>query len=200
MFRVGIVQEQDVVNAKVRVVFPDYDQMLSWWLFIAVPKTQNDKAYWIPDIGEQVLCFMDEHDEDGAVLGAIYSQVDTTPVQSADKWHITMQDGAVFEYDRSSSQFLMSLPLGGSVTITANQVTIQIDASGNVNVTAKQDANLTATHGSVSLTANQGNINLSTNGVDTSINDIVTTYNEHTHPLPQGGDTLPPNQLIGEII
>jgi phage baseplate assembly protein V len=200
MFRTGIVQEQDVETAKVRVVFPDYDQMLSWWLFIAVPKSQNDKAYWIPDIGEQVLCFMDEHDEDGAVLGAIYSQVDTTPVQSANKWHVTMQDGAIFEYDRSSHQFEISLPNTGVVTITANQATIQIDASGNVNVTANQSANLKATNGNIGLTASQGNINLSTNGVDTSVNDIVTTYNEHTHPLQQGGDTGVPNQQIGEII
>jgi len=110
MFRVGIVQAQDLVNAKVRVRFPDHDQMTSWWLFVTVPKTQNDKAYWMPDIGEQVLCLMDEHDEDGAVLGAVYSQVDTTPVQSADKWHLSLKDGAQFEYDRNSHQFLMQVP------------------------------------------------------------------------------------------
>jgi phage baseplate assembly protein gpV len=36
------------------------------------------------------------------VLGSIYSSAGTTPVQSADKWHITMKDGATFEYDRSA--------------------------------------------------------------------------------------------------
>jgi len=200
MFRVGIVQEQDVARARVRVVFPDYDQIVSWWLFVVVPKTQNDKAYWMPDIGEQVLCLMDVHDEDGAVLGAIYSRVDTTPVQSADKWHVSMQDGAKFEYDRCSHQFLISLPPGSAMTITANQATIQIDPSGNVNVMANQSANITATNGDVSLTANQSDINLSTSGVDTSVNDIVNTYNSHTHPDPQGGTTGPPNQQIGELI
>lgn len=121
-FRTGIVQAQDLVNGKVRVIFPDYDQMVSWWLFVCVPKTQNDKAYWIPDIGEQVLCFMDEHDEDGAVLGAIYSQVDTTPVQSADKWHVTMNDGGQVEYDRQNSLFRIDVPSpSGTTTVQVGQ-------------------------------------------------------------------------------
>src|SRR5277367_3734163 len=47
-FRIGIVQQQDTVRAKVRVVFPDYDEMVSWWLPVVFFKTQNDKAYWIP--------------------------------------------------------------------------------------------------------------------------------------------------------
>jgi hypothetical protein len=67
-----------------------------------VAKSQNDKSYHIPDMGEQVVCFMDEHDEHGAVVGSIYSQVDTTPVQSADKWHISMKDGATFQNDRAA--------------------------------------------------------------------------------------------------
>ncbi|HUA36668.1 MAG TPA: phage baseplate assembly protein V [Candidatus Binataceae bacterium] len=100
-FRVGIVDELDATTARVRVIFPDYDQMQSYWLPIVVPKTQNDKAYWIPDLGEQVICLMDSRDEAGAVLGAIYSSTDTTPVASANKWHVGFADGASFEYDRA---------------------------------------------------------------------------------------------------
>ena len=100
-FRVGIVDEVDVTTARVRVIFPDYDQMRSYWLPIVVAKTQNDKAYWIPDLGEQVICLMDSRDEAGAVLGAIYSTADTTPVADANKWHVGFADGAAFEYDRA---------------------------------------------------------------------------------------------------
>ena len=99
-FRVGIVQALDPARAKVRVVFPDYDEMISWWLPIVFFKTQDDKAYWMPDIGEQVVCLMDLRDEAGAVLGAIYSAADTPPVNSADKFHLAFKDGANFDYDR----------------------------------------------------------------------------------------------------
>jgi phage baseplate assembly protein gpV len=101
-FRVGIVQQQDTARAKVRVVFPDYDEVTSWWLPVLFAKTQNDKVYWIPDVGEQVVCLMDLRDEAGAVLGAIYSMADGTPVDSADKLHLGFKDNARFEYDRSS--------------------------------------------------------------------------------------------------
>jgi phage baseplate assembly protein gpV len=101
-FRVGIVQQQDTAQAKVRVVFPDYDEMISWWLPIIFFKTQDDKAYWIPDIGEQVVCLMDLRDEAGAVLGAIYSEADVPPVNSADKFVLAFKDGASFDYDRAA--------------------------------------------------------------------------------------------------
>ncbi len=87
---------------RLRVVFTEFDQMLSYWLPVVVPKTQNDKAYWIPDVGEQVVCLMDARDEDGVVLGAIYSQPDSTPVQSADKFHLGFKDGTTLEYDRAA--------------------------------------------------------------------------------------------------
>jgi hypothetical protein len=41
VFRVGIVKAQDIQNCRVRVVFPDHDQLQSWWLPIVVPKAQN---------------------------------------------------------------------------------------------------------------------------------------------------------------
>src|SRR5208283_2545148 len=102
VLRLGIVKEQDISLARLRVIFNEFDQMLSYWLPVVVPKTQNDKAYWLPDIGEQVVCLMDERDEAGVVLGAIYSQADTTPVQSADKFHLGFKDGTAIEYDRAA--------------------------------------------------------------------------------------------------
>lgn len=100
-FRLGIVKDQDLSLGRLRVTFNDFDRMLSYWLPVVVSKTQDDKAYWLPDIGEQVVCLMDERDEAGVVLGAIYSQADATPVQSADKCHLGFKDGTKVEYDRS---------------------------------------------------------------------------------------------------
>jgi phage baseplate assembly protein V len=143
--RVGIVQLQDVTGCRVRVTFPDCDQMQSWWLPVVVRKSQNDKEYFLPDIGEQVVCLMDRYDEDGAVLGAIYSTIDTPPPgMTADKWHWSSRDGAAFEYDRAQHALTIALPAGGTVDVTANGAKINIDASGNVNVVAQGLINLGA--------------------------------------------------------
>ena len=143
MFRVAIVHQQDANGARVRVIFPDRDQMQSYWLPIIFPKTQNDKVYWIPDIGEQVVCLMDEHDEAGAVVGAIYSSVDTPPAgMTADKWHVTFKDGASFEYDRAGHALGIALPGGATLSIAAGGATIAIDASGNVKVVAAGEIQL----------------------------------------------------------
>ena len=104
-FRVGIVQQQDPARAMVRVVFPDYDEVVSWWLSVVFAKTQNDKMYWMPDVGEQVVCLMDLRDETGAVLGAIYSSADIPPANSADRFQMSFRDGANFYYDRAAHLF-----------------------------------------------------------------------------------------------
>jgi phage baseplate assembly protein gpV len=124
-FRVGIVLQQDPVNAKVRVVFPDYDEMISWWLPIVFFKTQDDKTYWIPDIGEQVVCLMDLRDEAGAVLGAIYSSVDRPPANSADIFEIAFKDGARFNYNRATHIF--DLLFQDTSELTYNAESHQLD-------------------------------------------------------------------------
>ena len=178
MFRVGLVNQQDLQGARLRVVFPDRDQMLSYWLPILFPKTQNDKSYWMPDLGEQVLCLMDEHDEAGAVLGAIYSSVDTTPVQSADKYHMSFKDGASVEYDRAAHTLAVSLPNGATMNLNANGASIAIDASGNITVHAA------------------GGINLITSAHNDSVDGMINSYNAHTHADPQGGNSAPPTQQM----
>ena len=178
MFRVGLVKQQDVQGARVRVAFPDRDQMLSFWLPVLFPKTQDDKAYWIPDLGEQVVCLMDEHDEAGAVLGAIYSSADATPVQSADKYHLAFKDGASADYDRAAHKLAVTLPAGATMNVSANGASIAIDSGGNITVHAS------------------GGINLVTSAHNDSVDGIIDTYNGHTHPDPQGGNTAPPSQQM----
>jgi phage baseplate assembly protein V len=181
MFRNGIVQQQDVPNCRVRVVFHERNQMQSWWLPILRWGSQYDKDFWIPDLGEQVVCFMDEHDEEGCVLGTIFSQVDTTPNgMTVDKRHLTAKDSAVFEYDRNSHTLTVNIP----------------PSSSAINITVNGPANLTASNSSINLSAPNGNITLKTDEHNNSVNGIIDTYNGHTHPDPQGGSTGAPAQQM----
>ncbi len=135
-FRVGLVKTLDPASGRIRVVFPDRDQMQSWWLPVIFAKTQNDKVYWMPDVGEQVVCLMDEHDEDGAVIGSIYSSVDTPPSADPDQAMWNARDGASFAYDRATHALQVAIPSGGTINITANGAAIAIDAAGDVTIAA----------------------------------------------------------------
>jgi phage baseplate assembly protein V len=201
VFRVGIVVAQDVETARVRVVFPDRDQMVSWWLWVVFPKTQLDKAYWLPDINEQVLCIMDENDEDGAVLGAIYSIPDRIPIEpgTVNKWHIRWYDGTITDYDRSTHTFYFWIPdfLHGEITIHTNQATVQLARNGDINITALQgNVNIMAMENNINLAAPNGDINFITDEHMDSVNGIIDTYNLHTHIDPGEGDTGIPNNLM----
>ena len=147
--RIGIVQAQDPELGRLRVSFSEFDQMLSYWLPVVVPKTQEDKAYWLPDIGEQVVCLMDARDEDGVVLGAIYSQADSTPVQSADKFHLGFKDATTIEYDRAAHVFAISFSDSTGIKYDAgahlfsftfqDQTAIKFDAATHLLTVAAND-------------------------------------------------------------
>lgn len=109
MHRVGIVIDRDPAAAKVRARFPDHDDVVSWWLPMVSAKTKDDRAYWLPDLGEHVLCLMDERLEQGFCLGAFYSAAEPPPVSSGDKAHVTFADGAVMEYDRAAHTLMIDL-------------------------------------------------------------------------------------------
>jgi phage baseplate assembly protein V len=130
--------------------------MESWWLPVVVPKAQYDKIYWMPDIGEQVVCLMDQHDEDGAVLGSIYSSADTVPVQSADRMHLSVKDGATFDYDRVAHILSVALPSSGTVRIAANGASLTIESSGNITAVPSVGKQIQLGSGSLSGVARLG--------------------------------------------
>lgn len=99
MLRFGIVTNINEKECRARVQF-DSDELSSYWLFVMQAKTQKDKFYFMPDIGEHVACLMDERCEAGVILGAVYSDLDEVPVISKDKFKIKFNDGAEIEYDR----------------------------------------------------------------------------------------------------
>jgi phage baseplate assembly protein V len=122
-FRVGIVDAQQLTPfPAVRVKFPDRDNVISYWLHVASRGSQNDKEFWMPDLGEQVLCIMDEHDEYGSVVGSLGNTTDTSPSFAAVGVRgFEASDGAVVTYDRNTHTLLASLPTGSTVNVVTAQ-------------------------------------------------------------------------------
>jgi phage baseplate assembly protein V len=144
MIKVGKVVAIDETTARVRVELPDCDGMITYWLPVVVPKSQKDKFYWIPDIGEQVICaFLDNGLEQGFIIGAIYSETDIVPVKNKSKNYIKFSDGTVIEYDRVEHKLYVEcigtvhIKSAGSITIQAPTLNIigNLEVQGNIHAT-----------------------------------------------------------------
>lgn len=138
MLKFGIVTHIDESKALVRVQFTDIDAVISYWLPVLKAKTLKDKQYWMPDIGEHVVCLLDENGEEGVVLGAIYSDADSVPIVSRDKYHIKFSDGTIIEYDRTSHK--LTADVKGDIDIKA---TGQCDVHCQNQIFIKSTTNVT---------------------------------------------------------
>jgi phage baseplate assembly protein V len=133
LVRVGTVESVNVDDGTVRVSMADADGIISYSLPVLVPKSQDDKYYAMPDVGEQVLClFLPLGLSQGFVLGAFFSGADTVPVASKDKTHILFKDGTSLEYDRAAHKLTGSV--AGDVELTA---TGQVAVSAGTMVDVK---------------------------------------------------------------
>ena len=61
MLKFAIVTNIDEKQATARVQFQDSDGIPSYWLPVLQAKTLKDKFYILPDVGEHVVCLMDEN-------------------------------------------------------------------------------------------------------------------------------------------
>jgi phage baseplate assembly protein V len=187
----GIVVAIDEASCRVRVEFPDRDDgegtaLVSDWLPVGQRKTLGDLDYWLPDEGTQVACLMDEHCEAGVVLCAIYSDADPPPVSNRDLYYRRFRDGSVIQYDRAGHK--LSANIQGEIEVTA---------TGNITSTAQ----LWTHNGKLLVTEDiesQANIKAANNVADQggtkTMAGMRTTYDSHTHPDPQGGNTGQPSQ------
>gem|GEM_PF-1509131 len=112
MLKFGVVTQTDPATCRVRVQYKDNESVESWWLAVSQRKTLGDRDYHMPDVGEHVACLIDAHNEEGVVLGAIYSAADPAPVDDQDKRHLAFKDGACFEYDRDKHRLTVTMPDG----------------------------------------------------------------------------------------
>lgn len=143
--RVGVVVSTNPDAATVRARFQDADGLISYDLRVLQHKTCKDKAYWMPDIGEHVLCLCLPHGhEQGFVVGAFYSQADATPVQSQDKRHVLFEDGTWLEYDRQEHKLTgcvegdVELEVKKDCNITVRGELLKLRCDGHIEISAGQ--------------------------------------------------------------
>ena len=167
MLKFGMVTNINPALAQARVQFAD-DDVLSYWLPILQQKTQKDKFYAIPDIGEHVACLMDENSEEGVILGAIYSALDSTPANSKNQLMIKFEDESFIKFDKETG--ILTLKFTG------------IDILSDINHTGKLQ--------------NSDGITSASDITDktSSMQAMRDKYNPHTHIENMGSPTSAPNK------
>lgn len=142
MLKFGLISDVDAAKGLARVHFDD-DGIVSAWLPIAFPKAMADSFVWLPDINEHVACLMDEHAENGVIIGSIYSAATAPNGGDKDKFRVRFQDGTVIEYDRAAHklkanvQGSVDVEASGDIALKAAGITIDgnVELSGNLTVT-----------------------------------------------------------------
>ena len=122
----AVVCEQNAAKGLVKVTREEKGSKVSNDMFVLQRGTKATKDFWIPAIGDEVLCiqapnFSGKGTGDGFVLGAIYSSVDA-PVETDPKVRsVHFADGS---YVKSDGEGNMDIHAAGVLTITGETVKI----------------------------------------------------------------------------
>jgi phage baseplate assembly protein V len=141
MLKFGKISDVDAGKGLARVNFDD-DDMVSRWLPMLVLKSKSDKYSYCFDVDEHVACMMDEHCEDGVVMGAIYDSKNKPDGGDKDKLRVKFNDGTAVEYDRKNNKLLVEVK--GDIEFKADK-TVTIDCPDNTikgKLTVEQDVTM----------------------------------------------------------
>lgn len=110
----GKVTTIDSTTGTVRVEIEEQDNKISAPLLVLYRGTLKNKDYWMPKVGERVLCLFTKRSE-GFVLGAYYSDGTPPPCTDPDKRCIEFEDGSMIEYDAKTHK--LNLSVTGEINI-----------------------------------------------------------------------------------
>jgi phage baseplate assembly protein V len=116
-WKYGIVTEIDPDKMMVRCQLPDMGNIITPWLLLAVSNSLQNKDYYLPDVGEQLVILLDENSETGCAIGAVYSTKDTPAISNLNKRRVDFEDGTSIEYDRETH--VLEIKVDGDITIEA---------------------------------------------------------------------------------
>ena len=94
IIRVGKVSSTNPAAMTVRVTFPDEAGLVSDDLHVLCQGSKSDKDYWMPDVGEQVVCiFLPNGRNTGYCLGTFFSKTDAPPAGAGQTKRIIKHNG-----------------------------------------------------------------------------------------------------------
>ncbi|WP_145530687.1 phage baseplate assembly protein V [Yersinia alsatica] len=192
--QVGTVSAVDADKVQARVRLPECDNLRTNWLNVLQRNTQNNKDYWLPDVGEQVEVLLDANGEDGVILGAVYSDVDKPPFSDKNVRGTKFSDGAEFSYNRASHTLTirggiehMVIECSADVMVKTQKATIdapETEITGNLLVGGKltYEGGMAGSGGEGAAATIQGNVEIEGNAHSTgSMLSDGDNSNHHSH-------------------
>lgn len=166
IIRIGEVSSVDASKATARVVFDDFDSIVSYDLQVICRNTFANRDYAMPDIGEDVIClFLPTGTEAGFILGSVYAGEITPPENTVNRRCVEFLDGAKFMYDRSAHALTISI---GDTAITVNRDAVAVESKNTIQAKVG-DTEATIGASGVSIKGN-----LSVDGAISASGDIST--------------------------
>lgn len=123
MVRTGTVSAVFPAEGMARVVFDDKDNTTSPKLHVLHRYSGKNKDYWVPDIGDQVVCIFANNDSNfstGWILGSYFTDKQPPQVVNPDIMRLDFADGSFFEYNRASKSLHISVV--GNITINGARI------------------------------------------------------------------------------
>lgn len=208
MIRVGVIAQLDEANARVIV---RAGGLTTDWLPWLTLRAGEDRTWWAPEPGEQVLVLSPYGDPAQAVvLPAIYQEAHPAPGSVKTTSRVEFKDGAFVQYDREGHHYHLDVPAGGSITLHIGSTTLLLE-DGKATLTTPEllvDSPKSTFTGAVNvqglLTYMAGMVGKGGSGATASIQgSVVVTGGDvtadgvslkgHTHPGDSGGTTGAPN-------
>jgi len=126
VMHLGIVKSFNVKELRADICFYDLDDMVIADMAVLQRNTQGIKDFSCLEVGEQVLCLLDEEMQDGYVLGSIAGNEDLSNLNQDDTRFVLFPDGGLIKYDYNSHTLQI---LSNNINVTGNVV-----VSGNITL------------------------------------------------------------------
>ncbi|MEC0237759.1 phage baseplate assembly protein V [Paenibacillus kribbensis] len=124
--RIGVVSSVDTETGKVRVVFPDMDDMVSPELPLLTTGTGWGLSNAMPEPGDNVACiFLGNGRPDGVCLGALYDGSYDMPADQSQRG-IYFEDGSYVYFDKNTGSIEVNAV--GTVNVQAKAVSIKAES------------------------------------------------------------------------
>lgn len=104
----------------------------------AVRRAGYDAEWWAFDEGEQVVVLCPFGDMAQAIIVcSLYQDKFAAPSTNPNVHRVTYKDGTVVQHDRSASAYSVTVPSGGSITLSVGSTSLKL-VDGKATLTAQQ--------------------------------------------------------------